>query len=94
MEGRGEQERGHQPPVHSLGCVGQGKRELLSCTAASTAQLREALGAEGCEMQQLLVEALSNSLFYHSSECGRTSATPPWWEQSGLRALPCSSHWL
>lgn len=31
---------------------GQGKGELLPCTAVSSAQLREALGAEGCEMQQ------------------------------------------
>lgn len=53
MEGSREQEKGHQPPVHSLGSVGQGtgKGKLLPCTAVSTAQLREALGAEGCEMQ-------------------------------------------
>lgn len=45
MEGRGEQEKGHQPPVHSLHSVGQGKEELLPCTTVSTVQLREAPGA-------------------------------------------------
>lgn len=94
MEGRRDQQEGHQPPVHSLGSVGQGKRELLPCPAVSTAQLPEALGAQGVKCSRAPLEALSNSLFYHSSECGRTSATPPWWEQSGLRGLPCSSQWL
>lgn len=33
------------------GLCGTGDGELLPCTAVSTAELREALGAEGCEMQ-------------------------------------------
>lgn len=35
-------------------------------------------------------EALSNTLFYRSSQCGRTLVTPPLWELSGLQGLPFS----
>lgn len=41
-------------------------------------------------MQPVPMEALSNTLFYHSSLCGHTLATPPLWEQLGLRGLPFS----
>lgn len=76
-----------------LGCAWRGEGSRSSCSV-STAQLREHWGLRGVKCSCVLVEALSNSLFYHSSECGRTSATPRWWERSGLRGLPCSSRWL
>lgn len=64
------------------------------CCQHSAAQ-REALGKgdEGCELQRWW-HGSSNPLFYCSSRCGPILATPPWWEQSGLQALPCSWQWL